>query len=558
MKPSHLIILLGVGLLSVSLTSAQTRGRIRSRVRPIQDDPVEDAQPQPVVAIRRVRPLLQNVEDQGDQGSPRFHYYAAEPQFQEEEGDSENEQRVVLIPQARSDPQFKAVTNDATYQGHYGRQVSRGDDDGSRYRQRPSVDVQSLGLKSARTKETSSRAPPVQTIRNYSKINDDGSFTFGYEAADGSFKEETRGTDCVVRGKYGYVDPDGNKREFTYVSGNPCDPNAVEEEEEDERKESDEEENIPRQPIRPLQRPGLRTQQNVPSHPTTLFQQTYQQPEPVYDQVPVHREPTRIAEIPRARPVIRPLVTSTSPRTTTTTDAPTTYRPTFHAVVTPRPVATYPGSNTYTTAAPPSAAVVTRVRPITPQTSSVFDFDAELRKFQLDNSVSTTARPVHTTQSIAPETYQPTIIRQHFPPQRPQVTRPAVESRPVQPARVRTQQKTSPASSTGTENQLKSGNPIYQSQLIYDSNTGQYNTVLYQPLPKLAGGAEINLSHRLQPYVQPQQQYNPQQFYPSVPVYQRPQNHGPQQFYYVAPQQSRSSLSSGQIDAFLRGQNIQF
>lgn len=30
----------------------------------------------------------------------------------------------------------------------------------------------------------------------------------GYEAADGSFKEETRGTDCVVRGKYGYIDPD--------------------------------------------------------------------------------------------------------------------------------------------------------------------------------------------------------------------------------------------------------------------------------------------------------------------------------------------------------------
>lgn len=44
---------------------------------------------------------------------------------------------------------------------------------------------------------------PVQTIRNYNKINDDGSFTFGYEAEDGSFKEETRGTDCVVRGKYG-------------------------------------------------------------------------------------------------------------------------------------------------------------------------------------------------------------------------------------------------------------------------------------------------------------------------------------------------------------------
>lgn len=53
------------------------------------------------------------------------------------------------------------------------------------------------------------KAPPVQTIRNYNKVNDDGSFTFGYEAADGSFKEETRGTDCVVRGRYGYIDPEG-------------------------------------------------------------------------------------------------------------------------------------------------------------------------------------------------------------------------------------------------------------------------------------------------------------------------------------------------------------
>jgi len=43
----------------------------------------------------------------------------------------------------------------------------------------------------------------VGTVQNYSRINEDGSFTFGYEAVDGSFKEETRGTDCVVRGKYG-------------------------------------------------------------------------------------------------------------------------------------------------------------------------------------------------------------------------------------------------------------------------------------------------------------------------------------------------------------------
>ena len=54
-------------------------------------------------------------------------------------------------------------------------------------------------------------------------MNEDGSFTFGYVGEDGSFREETRGVDCITRGKYGYIDPDGKRREFTYVSGLPCD-----------------------------------------------------------------------------------------------------------------------------------------------------------------------------------------------------------------------------------------------------------------------------------------------------------------------------------------------
>lgn len=71
---------------------------------------------------------------------------------------------------------------------------------------RPLPRTQTLAPRSKDPEGT--KAPPVQTIRNYNKVNDDGSFTFGYEAADGSFKEETRGTDCVVRGRYGYVDPE--------------------------------------------------------------------------------------------------------------------------------------------------------------------------------------------------------------------------------------------------------------------------------------------------------------------------------------------------------------
>uniref|UniRef100_A0A0K2U4D9 Cuticular protein hypothetical 28 [Bombyx mori] n=1 Tax=Lepeophtheirus salmonis TaxID=72036 RepID=A0A0K2U4D9_LEPSM len=67
------------------------------------------------------------------------------------------------------------------------------------------------------------RKPFVKTTERYSNENDDGSFTFGYVSEDGSFREETRGVDCITRGKYGYIDPEGKKREFTYVSGLPCD-----------------------------------------------------------------------------------------------------------------------------------------------------------------------------------------------------------------------------------------------------------------------------------------------------------------------------------------------
>jgi len=68
---------------------------------------------------------------------------------------------------------------------------------------------------------------PVLTINRYSFFDDEGSYVFGYEAADGSFKEERRALNCIVYGKYGYVDPDGVRREFNYQSGNECDPNAV-------------------------------------------------------------------------------------------------------------------------------------------------------------------------------------------------------------------------------------------------------------------------------------------------------------------------------------------
>lgn len=113
------------------------------------------------------RPLPQEEDEQEEE---TVNYYAAEPQ--------EQEGQVVLVSSADR------------YNGLYGQpQASARTAPQNNYIQRSSPKEHHA---SVRTKEAA-RPPPVQTIRNYNKVNDDGSFTFGYEAADGSFKEETRG-----------------------------------------------------------------------------------------------------------------------------------------------------------------------------------------------------------------------------------------------------------------------------------------------------------------------------------------------------------------------------
>lgn len=56
------------------------------------------------------------------------------------------------------------------------------------------------------------KKPVAQILRKYREENPDGSITWGFENDDGSFKEETIGVDCITRGIYGYIDPDGEKR----------------------------------------------------------------------------------------------------------------------------------------------------------------------------------------------------------------------------------------------------------------------------------------------------------------------------------------------------------
>lgn len=441
-----------------------------------------------------------------------------------------------------------------------------------------------------RFKPEAARQPPVQTIRNYNKLNDDGSFTFGYESADGSFKEETRGTDCVVRGKYGYVDPDGNKREFTYVSGNPCDPNAPNQEEEEQQLPDSGEENVP-QNI-PVRRPTpLR-----PRPATTLFQQNYntansQEEEEEEENVPV-RVPVRTT--PRARPVT------------------TTYRPTYsQSTPTPQPVFRASPSPKAAFISQPTPKATTAVR-ITPRPSTV--------------EPATTYRPqlLEVTASPSPG---------------PSKSRPSSGQLDFDEEFKRFQLENNFVSTTSKPSKGVTSDPIYSTELVFDPSSGQYNTVLYQALPQAVGG-EVNLRQRLQPFVdnpfssspfltprqpqpQPPLQYQQQLFqqnqaqqlaqsqqlfaqqqrrqkpvastarlesprtlqsqgFPASLLQQEPQTFQPQasrnavaaippraqptrfsyqpqnvqSYYYVNPQVS-NNLAAGQIDAFLRGHSLQ-
>ncbi|XP_015586097.1 uncharacterized protein LOC107263411 isoform X2 [Cephus cinctus] len=70
--------------------------------------------------------------------------------------------------------------------------------------------------------EPREKKPVAQVIRRYREDNPDGSITWGFENDDGSYKEELIGVDCITRGKYGYIDPDGMRREYTYETGIRC------------------------------------------------------------------------------------------------------------------------------------------------------------------------------------------------------------------------------------------------------------------------------------------------------------------------------------------------
>lgn len=60
------------------------------------------------------------------------------------------------------------------------------------------------------------KAAPVAILKQINRHNEDGSYTYGFEGADGSFKIETKLPSGDVKGKYGFVDDSGKVRVVEY------------------------------------------------------------------------------------------------------------------------------------------------------------------------------------------------------------------------------------------------------------------------------------------------------------------------------------------------------
>jgi len=82
------------------------------------------------------------------------------------------------------------------------------------------VAVTTVSSASTTNDATSTTEAPVVIVKQVNEINEDGTYTVGYEASDGSFKLETKDADGNVKGKYGVVDENGDIKIVEYSANN--------------------------------------------------------------------------------------------------------------------------------------------------------------------------------------------------------------------------------------------------------------------------------------------------------------------------------------------------
>ena len=72
----------------------------------------------------------------------------------------------------------------------------------------------------ATTYATATRSVDSGILSKVQQASEDGSYMFGYENLDGSFRMENRDATGLVKGKYGYIDANGELQEFGKTSLN--------------------------------------------------------------------------------------------------------------------------------------------------------------------------------------------------------------------------------------------------------------------------------------------------------------------------------------------------
>ncbi|KAG7305969.1 hypothetical protein JYU34_008534 [Plutella xylostella] len=143
---------------------------------------------------------------------------------------------------------------------------------------------------------------PVAILKQINRHNEDGSYTYGYEAGDGSFKIETKSPTGEVKGKYGYKDDTGKVRVIEYGANKygfqpagegitVAPPTLVDEtKEEDERQRQRE------------QNQGQRTQYRAPAQQQQSIDYDYEEPAPTPAPRPAYRAPQPAYRAPQPAP----------------------------------------------------------------------------------------------------------------------------------------------------------------------------------------------------------------------------------------------------------------
>lgn len=84
----------------------------------------------------------------------------------------------------------------------------------------PAIEIDSSDAISDLEKAETKDAKQLEIIKQIRRVNNDGSYTVGYEAVDGTFKIESRDVLGNVKGTYGYVDENGEIKRVSYTANN--------------------------------------------------------------------------------------------------------------------------------------------------------------------------------------------------------------------------------------------------------------------------------------------------------------------------------------------------